>query len=130
MVKKLKNTPKKDGFRMPGEFEPHDVCWMVWPERTDNWRMGGKPAQEAFVEVAETIAKYENVTMCVSQSQYEVARGALSDEVRVIEMSNNDSWMRDIGPTFLINDDGEVRGVDWRFNAWGWTSRWIIFPMG
>lgn len=128
MAKSLKTTPKQDGFRMPGEFEPHDGCWMVWPERTDNWRLGAKPAQAAFVEIAETIAKYEKVTMCVSQSQYEAARGALSDKVRVVEMSNDDSWMRDIGPTFVINDKGEVRGVDWRFNAWGGLVDGLYFP--
>lgn len=128
MVKSLKSTPREDGFRMPGEFEQHDKCWMVWPERTDNWRLGGKPAQTAFVEVAETIAKYEEVTMCVSQSQYEAARGALSDKIRVIEMSNDDAWMRDIGPTFVINNNGEIRGVDWRFNAWGGLLDGLYFP--
>ena len=35
-------TPAADGFRMPGEFEPHDGCWMIWPERPDNWRLGGE----------------------------------------------------------------------------------------
>ena len=38
---------------MPGEFEPHAGCWMLWPCRSDNWRLGGKPAQQAFVEVAK-----------------------------------------------------------------------------
>ncbi len=37
---------------MPGEFEPHAGCWMLWPERPDNWRLGGKPAQQAFAAVA------------------------------------------------------------------------------
>lgn len=30
---------------MPGEFGPHIGCWMLWPERSDNWRNGAKPAQ-------------------------------------------------------------------------------------
>lgn len=121
-------TPKQDGFRMPGEFEPHKGCWMVWPERTDNWRLGGKPAQKAFVEVAEAIANYEEVTMCVSQTQFMAAREELSDRIRVVEMSNDDSWMRDIGPTFVVNDQGEVRGIDWRFNAWGGLVDGLYFP--
>ncbi len=128
MSKKLMSTPKQDGFRMPGEFEPHKGCWMIWPERTDNWRLGAKPAQKAFIEVAETIAKYEDVTMCVSQSQYLAAREALDSKVRVVEMSNDDSWMRDVGPSFVINDQGTVRGVDWRFNAWGGLLDGLYFP--
>lgn len=125
---KLQSTPKSDGFRMPGEFETHKGCWMIWPERTDNWRMGAKPAQKAFVKVAETIAKYEAVTMCVSQSQFLAAREALDPKVRVIEMSSDDSWMRDVGPSFVINDKGNVRGVDWRFNAWGGLVDGLYFP--
>ena len=31
----------------------------------------------------------------------------------------DDAWMRDIGPTFVIDRKGGRRGVDWRFNAWG-----------
>ncbi|MCT4688528.1 agmatine deiminase [Vallitalea sp.] len=129
MSNKIKNsTPKKDGYRMPGEFEAHKGCWMIWPERTDNWRLGAKPAQKAFVEVAETIARYEEVTMCVSERQYEAAREALSSNVRVVEMSNDDSWMRDVGPTFVVNDALDVRGVDWRFNAWGGLVDGLYFP--
>ena len=129
MSKKItESTPKQDGFRMPGEFEPHKGCWMVWPERTDNWRLGGKPAQQAFVAVAEAIANFEEVTMCVSQRQFQAAREELSDCIRIVEMSNDESWMRDIGPTFVVNDEGEVRGIDWRFNAWGGLVDGLYFP--
>ena len=41
----LNTTPRADGFRMPAEWETHSQTWMVWPERPDNWRNGGKPAQ-------------------------------------------------------------------------------------
>ena len=37
-MKKLNTTPIKDGFRMPGEFEKHSHTYILWPERTDNWR--------------------------------------------------------------------------------------------
>lgn len=43
----------------------------------------------------------------------------LPDTVSVVEVPSNDSWMRDIGPSYVVNDEGEVRGVDWHFNAWG-----------
>lgn len=128
MSKKINSTPKADGYRMPGEFEPHAGCWMIWPERTDNWRNGAKPAQKAFVEVAEAIAEFEPVTMCVSERQYMAAKEVLSPKVRLVEMSNDDSWMRDVGPTFVVNGKGDVRGVDWRFNAWGGLVDGLYFP--
>lgn len=126
-MKTYTSTPKKDGFRMPGEFEKHDGCWMIWPERPDNWRLGGKPAQKVFTEVATAISAFEPVTMVVSNAQYDNARTMLPEQVRVIEMSNDDSWMRDCGATFVINGE-EVRGVDWAFNAWGGLVDGLYFP--
>jgi agmatine deiminase len=115
----LKSTPAEDGFRMPGEFEPHSGCWMAWPERPDNWRLGAKPAQAAYAAVAEAIAASEPVTMAVSDGQFENARAVLPPEVRVVEISADDAWIRDHGPTFVVDGEGGRRGVDWRFNAWG-----------
>jgi len=115
----LPTTPKEDGFRMPGEFEPHVGCWMLWPERPDVWRKNGRPAQTAFIEVASAIAQFEPVWMGVSAASYTSARAQLPPAVELIELEYNDAWMRDNGPTFVVNNAGEVRGIDWDFNAWG-----------
>lgn len=130
MAKRIYNsTPKQDGFRMPGEFEPHDHIFMIWPERTDNWRQGAKPAQRAYTEVAKAIAKHTPVTMLVNNTQFANARARLPENIRVVEMSSDDAWCRDCGPTFVINDaTGEIRGVDWIFNAWGGLKDGLYFP--
>jgi len=134
----IKSTPRQDGFRMPGEFEPHAGCWMLWPERPDNWRLGAKPAQRAFAAVATAIAQFEPVTVGVSRQQFLNARRMLTPQagegpgvkhpIRVVEMSYNDAWIRDSGPTFVVNDQGLVRGVDWDFNAWGGLHGGLYFP--
>ena len=129
MKRIVNSTPKRDGFRMPGEFEPQKRIWMIWPERPDNWRNGAKPAQETFKNIATTISKYTPVTMCVSHEQFADCRHMLPEDIRVVEMSNNDSWMRDCGPTFVKKDKtGEVRCVDWDFNAWGGLYDGLYFP--
>lgn len=128
MVFTINSTPKKDGFRMPGEFEEHKGTWMLWPTRTDTWRSGAKPAQRVYIEVAKAISQFEPVTMCVKADQYENARALLPHNIRIVEISSNDAWMRDIGPTFVKNDKGEVRGVDWGFNAWGGLDEGLYFP--
>lgn len=128
MVKKLTGTPRQDGYRMPGEFEPHLGTWMLWPERTDTWRLGAKPAQKAFAEVAIAISKFEPVTIGVSANQYEHVREILPGSIRVVEISSNDAWMRDIGPTYVKNEEGEIRGIDWGFNAWGGLEHGLYFP--
>jgi agmatine deiminase len=101
---------------------------MLWPERTDNWRAGAKPAQAAFAAVAAAIAMGEPVTVGVSAAQYQNARARLSRGVRVVEISSNDAWIRDCGPTFLVDAKGRRRGVDWTFNAWGGLAGGLYFP--
>ncbi len=108
---------------MPGEFEQHAGCWMAWPQRHDNWREQAVPAQQAFAEVARAIAQFEPVTMAVPVAHWSAARAALPASIRVVEIASDDAWLRDQGPTFVVNDRheerAEVRGIDWRFNAWG-----------
>jgi agmatine deiminase len=119
MARALDSTPAADGFHMPAEWEPHAGCWMAWPERHDNWREGAGPAQVAYAAVASAIAGSEPVTMAVSAAQLDRARAALPDTVGVVEIETDDAWLRDTGPTFVVDGAAERRGVDWRFNAWG-----------
>lgn len=128
MAKGLTSTPRADGFAMPAESAPHRQTWMLWPQRPDNWRNGGKPAQKAFTAVAAAISQFEPVTVGVNHAQYANARQMLPDVVRVVELSNNDAWMRDCGPTFVTDGKGCVRGVDWKFNAWGGLVNGLYFP--
>jgi agmatine deiminase len=128
MTRPLASTPAADGFAMPAEFAPHAGCWLLWPERPDNWRESARPAQFAFTEVASTIARFEPVTVGASTSHYRVARTLLPENVRLVELAHDDAWMRDVGPTCVTNKRGTVRGVDWRFNAWGGLEGGLYFP--
>lgn len=121
-------TPKQDGYRMPGEFEPQEKVWMIWPERPDNWRNGGKPAQRAFAEVAGAINEFTPVNVLASAGQFANCREQLPEENTVIEMSSNDAWARDTGPAFLVNASGGLRACDWTFNAWGGLTDGLYFP--
>jgi agmatine deiminase len=122
------STPAADGFRMPGEYGPHSACWMVWPERADLWRLQAGPAQEAFAAVAEAIGSSEAVTMGASDRLFESCRAALAPSIRVVELSSDDAWMRDTGPTFVVDERGVRRGVDWHFNAWGGLHGGLYHP--
>jgi len=123
MSRTLSTTPLHDGYWMPAEFEPHAGCWMLWPQRPDNWRRHAQPAQRAFVATAAAIARCEPVTVGASAAQFAAARRQLPAAVRVVELSSNDAWMRDVGPSFVVDVAGGVRGVHWRFNAWGGLYR-------
>ena len=94
---------------------------MLWPQRPDNWRNQAGPAKNTFSDVAKAIARFEPVVMGVSRQEFQTAKKFLSSHpgVTLVEMEADDAWMRDVGPTFIKNRQGEVRAVDWGFNAWG-----------
>ena len=108
-------------YRMPGEFEPHEGCVMIWPERPGSWNYGAREAQKAFVKVAEAIGESEKVYMLVSKAQMENAKNQLGNVSGVIllECETDDAWARDVGATMVLDEKGAVCGVDWQFNAWG-----------
>ncbi len=119
-MKLLQSQPTKDGFHMPGEYEPHQGTILIWPVREGSWREGGKWAQEVFSEIACIIAREEKVYLLAGFEQFEEvkSRFATAGNIRVLEVETNDAWARDIGPTF-VKRGGVVRGISWCFNAWG-----------
>jgi agmatine deiminase len=127
-------TPFALGLRQPAEWSPHANCWIGWPERWDNWRLGAEPAQQAVTQVVAAIAEFEPVTVVCSGSAFAHACSLLVDapespgraaqfSVRVVELSTNDCWLRDTGAIFVCSDDDEDAGlgagVHFAFNAWG-----------
>ena len=105
-------------YRMPGEFEPHEGCVMIWPERPGSWNYGAREAQKAFVKVAEAIGVSEKVYMLVSKAQMENAKNQLGNVsgVTLLECETDDAWARDVGATMVLDEKGAVCGVDWQFN--------------
>ncbi len=92
---------------------------MTWPHRPDNWRADAGPARAAFAAVAAAIVASEPVTVAARPEDVDGAREMLGASVRVVAIPSDDAWMRDTGPTFVVDATGTRRGVDWEFNAWG-----------
>lgn len=130
VIHEEQSTPRKDGYRMPAEFEPQDRVWMLWPHRTDTWSFGAKPAQKQYADIARTIAQFTPVYVCVNEADFKNAAAVFDgeDNIQVIEMTSDDAWIRDTGATFVVNDSGEVRAVNWHFNAYGGFYDGLYFP--
>jgi len=109
------------GFRMPAEWEPHELTLVAWPQREDAWRGTTiEAARNTNAEVVAAIAAFEPVLLVADPSQSADARSRVPTEnVEVLELPIDDSWLRDSGPIILSDDRGERAGIDFRFNAWG-----------
>ena len=113
--------PVRDGFTWPAEWAPHARTWMCWPCRVEVW--GGPDgllrARQAFARVARAISTFEPVSMAVRSHDAAEAKLATKGKVHLFEVPLDDSWARDMGPTFLRGPAGRSAAVQWRFNAWG-----------
>jgi len=103
---------------MPPEWARHTACWMAWPCRPENWA-DIEAARATYAAVARRIAVFEPVRMIARPESADDARRALGPEVEVVPLATDDSWTRDTAPTFVLDADGELAGVCWRFNAYG-----------
>ena len=107
---------------MPAEFAPHERTLMAWPCRASMWGTELENARAEHTAVANAIAAFEPVTMvCADEAQAADARARLSENVTVVVIDIDDSWLRDSGPCFVFDaqDGGARRAVHFGFNAWG-----------
>jgi agmatine deiminase len=111
-------------WRMPAETAPHECTWMAFP--TESGTLGESDAERAecyaaWTEVAHAVAAFEPVMMVVDPSEGGRARDMLGSEIALLEAPVDEFWMRDHGPTFVLDDErpGVLGAVSWIFNGWG-----------
>jgi agmatine deiminase len=92
---------------------------MAWPNPGAEWP-DWPLAEDAFARLAHTILDFEPVAMLVREEEEREARTRLSREIELLIAPLDDAWLRDIGPTFVVDRErGLEAGIDWRFNGWG-----------
>lgn len=128
VMKSLKSSPKQDGFFMPPEYGPHDGTLMLMPFRPDVWRNNAKEAQDVFLKIAEAISEFEPVFIGVHPTLFPSYKDKKIPNITFFECVSDDAWMRDVGPTFLKNAQGDIRAVDWAFNAYGGHQYGLYSP--
>jgi agmatine deiminase len=105
---------------MPAEWAPHERTIMGWPCRRELWGDQLGQAKSDYAATANAVAAFEPLTMvCADAQDAGEARAALAGEVEVVELPIDDSWLRDSGPIFVLDDQGRRAGVHFGFNSWG-----------
>ncbi|WP_407272749.1 agmatine deiminase family protein [Radiobacillus sp. PE A8.2] len=108
-------------FRMPAEWENHNRTVISWPVKDSMcFPADYETVSKGYAEIIRAIAEFEPVTVIVNLSELEAIRNRFDEEnIEFLPFEHNDAWFRDNGPTMIVNDEGEVAGVNWHFNAWG-----------
>ena len=104
---------------MPAEFETHAATWMAWPTRRELWREYFDEVRSDYARLAATIARFEPVMMVTNPIDASEAQRACGPGVSIVELPIDDSWTRDSGPIFMVDERGALTASAWRFTAWG-----------
>ncbi|MFV0466247.1 MAG: agmatine/peptidylarginine deiminase [Lachnospiraceae bacterium] len=107
-------------YFMPAEWEEHELTWISWPVKEslvhpENYTQ----VCEGYAEVICAISEFEQVCVLSNQGDQEQIRSMCNERILIAETPHNDAWIRDNGPTILMDQNGSRCGIDWRFNAWG-----------
>ncbi|RJE86379.1 agmatine deiminase family protein [Paenibacillus sp. 1011MAR3C5] len=115
-------NPRDLNYRMPAEWAQHERTFMSWPVQDSMvYPEQYEEVMAGYAEIITAIAEFEPVTVIVNPDDLERvgARFTGNGNVELLPIQHNDAWFRDNGPTFLLNEQDELAGVNWGFNAWG-----------
>lgn len=105
-------------YRLPAEWEPHACAWLAWPARTALWRNLDE-ARQSYAYLINQITDFEQVQLLHLPSEaHEIQKRCTQDNIELIPCDLNDSWARDILPSFLVGHH-TLKAVCWQFNGWG-----------
>jgi agmatine deiminase len=112
-------------FYFPDESHPHKKTWMAFVANESIWSQKQIPeVKRNLALIANTIAKYEPVSVLVNPQDLKEANKLLNIDasnykISIHQCDLDDLWLRDTGPSFVINDSGQKLAIDFNFNGWG-----------
>ncbi|MGB6045388.1 MAG: agmatine deiminase family protein [Pirellulales bacterium] len=106
-------------WRMPDESALHRCTWMAFGANEEIWDDLLDDVRENLATIAKTISKYEPVLMLVRPDERKLAAKLCGDRVKLVDADLDDLWIRDTGPTFVLDEKGNLGAVDLNFNGWG-----------
>ena len=121
-------TPKQLGYRMPAEWESQEAVWISWPHNLDTWpKEMLKEVENSYLDFVKALYEGQKVKILVNNEESEIKiknnlknNGISPSQIVFYQMKNIDAWIRDYGPTFIVNDKTKQNAmVKWNFNAWG-----------
>jgi agmatine deiminase len=111
-------------YTFPAEWAPHAATWIAWPHHEPDWPGKLGPIPWVYAEIARVLAQYERVEiLCHDEGVREactaqLAAHSVTQNVRLHLVPNDRVWLRDSAPTFVHDEAGRVRLMNWAFNAW------------
>lgn len=111
---------------MPAEWEKHSAVWLAWPHDEISFPGRVEKVQNDVAQIIKAVHQSEQVELFVldgkMKEQVENKLSALGTDLSKITFrfaNYMDGWMRDCGPVFVKDVQGNPALIKWIFNMWG-----------
>ncbi len=109
---------------LPAEWYPADGILLAWPHPGTDWAYMLGQIRQCYIEMVKAVIPY--VPVVIIGPDTDDIRSALSAEgiaddsrIHLLQVSTNDTWIRDYGILTTIDDAGHPIYNDFCFNGWG-----------
>ena len=124
-------VPHALGYRMPAEWEPHEATWLAWPHEKTDWPGKFEPIPWVYADIVRNLARVERVRILVRDAAMkrhvrEILKKSEANLTAVdfYLVPTDRGWIRDFGPIFIKDADGDSAITNWRFNGWAKYDNW------
>jgi agmatine deiminase len=118
---------------MPAEWAEHAATWIAWPHNAEDWPGKFQAIPWVYADIVRHLSRVEDVHILVNDAAAEKrARNVLTRSGANLARTHfhpwptNRVWMRDSGPIFIRNAEGQLAITNWKFNAWAKYDNWQL----
>jgi agmatine deiminase len=112
--------PTEKVRRLPAEWEAQSAIQFTFPHAQSDWAAILDEVTPCFVQLIETVTYYEkSIVVCDQLARVApLLRGAVAENLELIELPSNDTWARDHAAITILEDEKPIL-LDFMFNGWG-----------
>ncbi|MDR0665928.1 MAG: agmatine deiminase family protein [Campylobacteraceae bacterium] len=104
--------------RLFAEWEPQSSLLLALPHEKTDWLSYLDEILFAYKEFIKAASLYQRCTILCADKQKAEKLLAGINNITLIELPTNDTWIRDFG-AIDVEIDGKIVSYDFTFNAWG-----------
>lgn len=114
-------------YIMPSESSPHEGTWLQWPHKYQYGVTYRNRIEAIWIAMTRELVSGEKVHIIAYNEEAKqditdklTAAGVALDNVDFYIFKTNDVWVRDNGPIYVRNANGNELTIEgWGFNGWG-----------
>lgn len=113
--------PRDLNYKLPAEWNTHERTFISWPVKESMCHPENHESVcQGYAEFIKAISEFERVTVIVNPKDLDHVQNLIKvSNVEFLTIDHNDAWLRDNGPTFILDENENIAGMNWGFNAWG-----------